>query len=532
MKYFLLFVFALSLNLLGFGQNITDAIRKTDNERFSEATLDFNKLILLEPKNACNYFYAGENYFEKGEIDSAILYWNRTMDMDPESPFSFVGIGKAMLIKGDVNGATKQFSAALTMTKNKNAEVLRCIALAYLSAETKNLDEAIRLLTLAIKKEPANIDGHLLMGDALNLKTPDNGSAAIKSYNEVLKLNPKSPKGIVRTAKLYQRAKNYPLADSLYKVAKNIDSTYAPSYRENAELNMMFNQSAKAIDNWKKYLKLNNSFEARYRYAVALFKGKQYCEAINELLNIKNNAFTNHYIDRMLTYSYYECSTEPDAITKGLQTSALFFASCPPEKIIYLDYKYKGLLLSKNGQDSLAIIEFENTSRLDQKAALELAGDLAKLYMKFKNYDKAVGSYEFKLKESKLSVAEYYDLGRAYYFGPKNYVASDSALSTVNKLSPKYIPGYFWRARAQIASDVTKVNWLAEKSYRSVLELVSVEERSSSKYKTYVLEAAKYLGDYYVNSAAKDLIKAKECWVIVIELEPEDKQAKAFLGIK
>ena len=65
MKCFLLFVFALSLNLFGFGQNITDAIRKTDNERFSEATLDFNKLILLEPKNACNYFYAGENYFEK-----------------------------------------------------------------------------------------------------------------------------------------------------------------------------------------------------------------------------------------------------------------------------------------------------------------------------------------------------------------------------------------------------------------------------------------------------------------------------------
>ena len=152
--------------------------------------------------------------------------------------------------------------------------------------------------------------------------------------------------------------------------------------------------------------------------------------------------------------------------------------------------------------------------------------------MKFKNYDKAVGSYEFKLKESKLSVAEYYDLGRAYYFGPKNYVAADSALSIVNKLSPKYIPGYFWRARAQIASDVTKVNWLAEKSYRSVLELVSVDERSSSKYKAYVLEAAKYLGDYYVNSAAKDLIKAKECWTIVIVLEPEDKQAKAFLGIK
>ena len=532
MKYFLLFILTLSLNILVFGQNIKDAIRKTDNERFSEATLDFNKLMLLEPKNACNYFYAGENYFEKGEIDSAILYWNRTMEVEPPSPFSFVGIGKALLIKGNVDGATSQFSLALSMTKNKNAEVLRCIALAYLSAETKNLDEAIRLLNLAIKKDPANIDGHLLMGDALNLKTPDNGSAAIKSYNQVLKLNPKSPKGIVRTAKLYQRAKNYPLADSLYKVAKNIDSTYAPSYRENAELNMMFNQSAKAIENWKKYLKLNNSYEARYRYAVALFKGKQYCEAINELLTLKNNALSNHYIDRMLTYSYCECATEPDAITKGLNSSAQFFASCPPEKIIYLDYKYKGLLLLKNGQDSLAIIEFEKTSSLDEKAASELAGDLAKLYMKFKRYDKVVEAYELKLKNNRLNAAEYYGLGRAYYFGPKNYVAADSALSNLNKLSPKYMPGYFWRARAQIASDITKVNWLAEKSYRRVLELVSVDERSSSKYKAYVLEAAKYLGDYYVNSAAKDLTKAKECWTIVIQLDPEDKQAKAFLGSK
>ena len=75
---------------------------------------------------------------------------------------------------------------------------------------------------------------------------------------------------------MYQRAKNFELADQKYKEAQAIDPTYAPAYRENAELFMMFKQSEKAIANWKKYLELNNSTEARFRYATAMFVGKQY----------------------------------------------------------------------------------------------------------------------------------------------------------------------------------------------------------------------------------------------------------------
>jgi hypothetical protein len=43
-----------------------------------------------------------------------------------------------------------------------------------------------------------------------------------------------------------------------------------------------------------------------------------------------------------------------------------------------------------------------------------------------------------------------------------------------------------------------------------------------------VMESAKYMGDYYVSSTAKDLAKAKEAWSIVRDLDPADKQAKAF----
>ncbi len=528
-----LVVIAILFNTTLFGQTLKDAINKTENERFAQATIEFNKLIATLPNNGSYHFYAGENYFAKGEQDSAVAEWNKAYTVEPTAAISIVSAGKAAWVSGDQAKAKILFAQALKVSKNKNAEIMRCIATTYITSEKKDLDEAIRILTIATKIDAKNEDGHLLMGDALNLKTPGDGSPAIKSYNMVLTINPKSPRGIVRTAKLYQRAKNYDLANEKYKEAQSIDSTYAPAYRENAELNMMFNQSKKAIENWKKYLSLNNTYESRYRYATALFNGKQYCEAIPELLDIQKNSFNNFYIERMLTYSYYECATIADGPVQGLKSSAAFFAIVPAEKVIYLDYKYKGLLLSKNSQDSLAIIEIEKASMLNANAAIELASDLAKLCFKTKQYDKAIAAYELKITKDKLTVAEYFDLGKAYYFGPKNYIAADSAFAKVNKLSSKYVGGYLWMARTKLMQDPEKTQWLAFDAYNTILTLVpTAEERATDKTKNTVIEACKYLGDYYVNSPAKNAEKAKECWTIVHTLNPDDKQAKAFLGIK
>jgi len=240
-------VIAVLFSGVSYAQTLKDAVYKTDNERFVEATADFKKLITAEPANGVNYFYFGENFYEKGDVDSAIVIWNQGLQACPTSPMSLVGSGKALWVKGNKDGAKAEFTKALAATKNKNAEVMRGIAESYIESENKSLDEAITLLELATKIYPKNEDGHLLMGDALLEKTPANGSPAIKSYNKVLEINPKSPRGIVRVAKLYQRAQNYEEADKYYQQAKAIDPTYAPAYRENAELYMMFKRSDKQL---------------------------------------------------------------------------------------------------------------------------------------------------------------------------------------------------------------------------------------------------------------------------------------------
>ena len=531
MKTNKIFAIALILSSNVFGQNLKDAVYKTDNERFSEAAADFKALITIEPANGCNYFYYGENFYEKGEIDSAIVIWKKGAEIDPTAALSFVGLGKSFWIKNDKEGAKAQFSKALTMTKNKNAEVLRGIADTYINADNKNLDEAILLLETAIKLDPKNEDGHLLMGDALLEKTPANGSPAVKSYNKVLEINPKSPRGIVRVAKLYQRAQNYELANEEYKKAQSIDPTYAPAYRENAELNMMFKQSTKAIENWKKYFELNNSDEARYRFVTAMFTGKQYCPVIPEIELLQAKGFNNFYMERMLTYSYYECTTDTDAAKKGIAASNRFFAIVPSEKVIYLDYKYKGLLLSKSGSDSLAIIELEKASSIDTVAAKELAGDIGRMYMKMKKYDKVIAAYTFKRNSTPLSAQEQFELGRAYYFGLKDYVLADSAFAMVAAVSPTYAPAYLWRGRSCFQLDLKNEKWLAQPHYEKLIEVIMPEERATSQNKSMVIEAAKYLGDYYLSSTLKDIAKAKFFWNIVKELDPADKQAAAFFKV-
>jgi tetratricopeptide (TPR) repeat protein len=259
-----------------------------------------------------------------------------------------------------------------------------------------------------------------------------------------------------------------------------------------------------------------------------MFQGKQYCEVIPEIELLKNKGFNNFYMERMLTYSCFECATAADGAKKGLEASDRFFKMVPQESIIYMDYKYKGLLLSKSGSDSLAVLELEKASELDKDAARELAGDIGRLYMKIKKYDKVVAAYEFKRGTLALSATEQFELGRAYFFGPKDYVKADSAFVRLIELSPTYTPGYYWRARVAYQLDPTKANWMAKPYLEKVIELVKPEERMAGPNKAMVMEAAKYLGDYYVNSKEKDIAKARTYWNIVKEMDPADNQALAF----
>lgn len=518
-----------------YAQSLQTANAKTENEQYRDAINDFKKLIQADPINGENYFYYGDCYFEMEEVDSAKMMWNKGYQIDQLRAMPLVGYGRVLWLEGKTTEAKAVFAKALLMTKKdklKKAEVIRGIAEVYIKAPTKDLDQALILIEEAIIKDPKNEDNHLLKGDALYARNSSDASEALKAYNQVLVINPKSPRGIVRKALIYQRARNEIEADKMYNEAKAIDPTYAPAYRLNAELYMMFGKNKKAIENWENYLQLNNNTESRYRYANALFSAKEYNTLLEQLSVLQNSGMYTFYMERMYAFAYAE-STDSLTLVNALSASDRFFGMVPQDKINYQDYKVRGNILLKKGLDSLAIVEFEKAAATNETAYKELANELLKLYTKNKMYDKVVTYYAARRqKNGKLLAHEEYDLGKAYYFGIQNYALADSIFQIVIDNDSTYVPAYIYRGRANYKMDNNNAKWMAFPFYLKVTEIVPAADRMQPTKKAFVLESLRYVADYYSKSDNKDLDKAKACFEQILAIEPNDAVAKKVLGIK
>jgi tetratricopeptide (TPR) repeat protein len=466
--------------------------------------------------------------------------YKKGAEVSPMYPLNHIGIGKVYLFQGKEADANTNLFKGKTLAEDKTNKPVKALsylklAEAYTKAPMyKNLPEAMKLITEASKLDGKNPEVYLLWGDALLEQNPTDGGPAIKQYDKAFELDKKNVKAILRKGKLYERGRNYTEALKYYNQAIEIDPTFAPAYRERAEIFMKATRYKEAIESYKKYLELNNSESARVRFAYALFLAKQYQDAVNEIEQIiAKDANQSPYLYRVLGYSYFEITdkTDKEAYKKGINAMNTFFEKTAGKDFKYIpdDYKYKGLLMSKTGQDSLGVMEIEKAIKLDSVANCELWGDIGKIWVKAKRYDKAIAAYNNKSKCTKgLTGQDNYDMGRAYYYGPKDMVNADTCFSRLTKASPTYPIGFFWRGKANLQMDPKNEKWLAKPHFEAALALVKVEERSTPSYKVNVIEACEYLGYYFLKQ--KDNAKAKEYFGIVRDLDANNKKAKDFFA--
>jgi len=139
--------------------------------------------------------------------------YKKGTEVQPTNGLNFAGIGKVLLAQNKEADANTNLFKAKTLGA-KNANTLVEIAEAYITApeRLRKPDDAIALLDNALKLESKNAEAHILKGDALEILHPTEGGPAIKEYEDAQKLNPKSPKAVLRQGKLFLRARNYQLA--------------------------------------------------------------------------------------------------------------------------------------------------------------------------------------------------------------------------------------------------------------------------------------------------------------------------------
>lgn len=532
------FAFFLLLGTATQAQTLQDAMKKTDDERYDLARKDFQKLIQTNPTSVENHYFFGNFYNTIGQLDSAVTMWQKAGSLNPTDKLAQISTYKAVYFSGDTATASAGFCTALKATKNKNAMQLHRVGETYAtSGKWKNLKLAEAYLRKSLAIDANNTEALILLGDIIMEQSPNNATQAVAEYNKVLAINPSAVNVIVRKAKIYQAVNNYKLANEEYLKAEQLDPKYAPAYQYHAELNMLFSYYPNAVELWKKYTELNNTDYARYRLLSAMYGAKMYKETLAEIDALESKGYTNMYMKRFKSVCLVETNTgnDPAVYQKALEVNDDFFKTAEQDRINAMDYRHRGVILSKLSKDSLAIIQYRKTMEMDTAMTAEMLSEIGKIYVKGKQYPKVIETYNEKEKynAAKVNATEYFNLALAHYFNTTpDYKQADVALDKVIAQAPDFIGSYLWKGRVGLKLDDPKnKQWLAKPHYEMYLAKMTDADKANPNLKGNMIEASKYLGDYYVNSSAnKNIPLAKENWERVRTLDPNDAQAKAFFA--
>ncbi len=532
-KYIILAIILMASAFQINAQTRDEAVKKTLNERYESAEADLKELIARDPSNGDNYFAAGDNYLYWGDrmADAEAMYRKGT-EVAPANPLNFAGLGRLAWKKGDAVVANAQFAKAEEIMNAKGNKIDKGVKqLTYLKMcevltqnEQQNLEKAILYINSAIPLNDKNPEVYIQLGDYYSERDGMNLSNAIMQYNKALEVDPKYTRAILRKGVLYTKVKNYDEGLNYYNEAINLDPNFAPAYREKAELLYKAQRYPAAIEAYGKYLELNNNCRVQQRYASFIFLTKEYAKAAIELENALPCNLENGFMYRLLGYTFYETGN----YNKGNEYMDQFFAIASAKglpTIVGSDYAYKGKLLSKLGQDSLAI-ELMKKAVVEDPNYLDGYSDIAAIYFKQKNYGEAANFYQQKVNaNTEQNALDYYYLGQARYYN-KECDLADVAFEIA---ATRYPDANFWRGRCKnkLEPNPDEPIGLAKPYHELFIKTIGNDPKKVEANKRNLIEAYSYLGLYYGKN--KNFDCSKTAWNKVLELDPLNKVANEIM---
>ncbi|WP_443937420.1 tetratricopeptide repeat protein [Pedobacter sp. MW01-1-1] len=537
-----------------FAQNLNDAKKAIDAEQYQKAASMLKSMISSKASEGENYYHLGLVYLKTGYVDSAKATFTKGLTADAKNPLNLIGLGEIDMLADNPAAAKANFDKAIALAP-KDYMTYLAVGRAYLAQDKLTLDVSKPDFTNALANinkadeldsKDKEADVFLAQGDAYSLQKMN--SEALGPYFRVNDVDPTNRRAKTQIGKMYKESRAWAEAETELKDVITADPNYGPAYRELGELYLQWGnfgsdaeKTAKAIESYKKYIDLTDrSLESELRYATFLFYAKDFqtLEQVAGKVNVPASDPKALIVARLKGYSAYENKNYPQALTNMNE----FFALKPGNKVLANDYLYLGKAQMQAGQDSLAVMNLVEATKLDSTNAATISELAASLY-KAKNYTKSADVYELAAKynpNGKGSLYNYLYIGinrflESYYLKkdkkPMNLeglVRADTALGTLSKASPDLSIAYFYRARINDYIDqiqnATATKGLMIPYYEKYVTVVKPEEQATAK--TNLVEAYRLLGAWY---ADKDKAKAIDYLNKTIALDPADTYAPAKL---
>ncbi len=434
-----------------------------------------------ETDKALANYYLGQVALAQGDKAAAKSYFEQGMQIDPENAYNYIGIGALDLLNGQLDAAKDQFKMAEKYTK-KNAEASIAIARAYYNADPVTYAKDIQKYIDKARKDSKNADPsiYVLEGDMLADKS-DFGAAATK-YENAITNDPNNPEGYVKYANAYFNVNKQFAIQKLEELLERQPNS-AMAQRELAEKYFKGDYWRKASDLYGKYIQNPNHFpEDKARYAVLLYWGEKYPESLavaDEVLSTNPKKNDKFLMERVRFLDLTKMEKFPEAVA----SAEAFFKDNAGDNFTTNDYVTYADALSGNGQDSLAVIQYEIAAQRDPENG-DLLKNLSSIYDKNKQYAKAADAYGAYLKlQENPSLNDLYGMTGRYLNAAATSTDSieakelaEQGIGYVNQVLERAadkIPAFYQRlANLNIAGNMKKPNAAAIEAYDKVIELL------------------------------------------------------------
>ena len=547
MKTFKIFgLLLLATVSVGHAQDINQAKKAIDAEKYEEAKTILKSILQAKPSNGMASFLLGNVYLNQSVKDSATISFGKGLAATEAARFNHIGLGQMDLDRNDTIAANAKFILATKDMRKKDFEEYVYVARAYMNAEKPNYKAALAVLKRALVNNPMDAQVQLALGDAYYGLSNQND--AYKAYRDAFSADNTLLRAKMQLGVLLKGAKSYDEASKAYNEVIAINANYGPVYRELAETyyKIARNKPSKAAENFKiaidyyqKYMDLTDySIHSRMRRADFLILAKEYKaleEEANKMIELDK---VNPRIFRYLGYAAFENGNLDKAI-QSLET----FTSNPASKIIAKDFQVLGLAKIKKGTsaDGLAIdpIAFESGLASIKKSiemeplAVEDLNEVGKKMFGQKLYKEAAAIFELGASnaESKSYLDDNLYLGLSLYYANnkkdvKPEIAglqkADAAFDKVLVASPSYYEAYIFKARTNSLMENDENTIKFYEAYVAAVIAKGTEETAKPAVIKKIAESYNTIGATYANT---DKVKAVEYFNKTLAIDPTNAYA-------
>lgn len=505
-------------------------------ERFQSAQSTFEKVLNANPNNIEAVYWLGQTLIHRRDLRDtagAKALYQKMLAANGNAPLLLVGMGHVELLYGNTSDSRQRFETAISLTKEKDMNVLNAVAYANVDAKAGDANYAIQKLTTATQIKRFNDPvTYVLMGDAYR-KLLDGGNA-VTNYQKALDINPKYAEAEMKIGIVYLTQNNKEFFLPAFESSVTMDPAYAPGY-EQLFLYWYSRDVNKASDYLNKYAaNSDQGADLEYMKAGMMYVSGQVPQArarAQELIG-QYGANVNPRMYKLVAFA----SDSLGDYTTAREAMANYFAKAEPSIVMPTDYEEYARIYGRmkdSATRSMAFQYYEKAISLDSVDAEKekFAGEGLDLAKELKDKQAAAditGAIYFAIKNP--TNTDLYKYGYANY-SAGNYKKADSIFCGTYKTKyPDQIYGYLWCAKSkQAQDDSTNSQGLAVDAYEQLAQFARTSP-DSAKYKNQVVQAYFYLASYY-NDIKKDKPKAISYMQKVLEVDPTNATAKNVIDM-